>query len=591
MNTFVKLAGMTLVVSCCASTMSWAADEAPAAGDAKVVVAPQAEAPKVVEPAIPAGEAPKVVEPAIPAGEAPKAAEPAAPAADAVKPAEPVAGAEEVVKPAKPAGNGDSQPAEPVVIDETSYLVLSVDRLLFDALNANALGELKMTRDRAVRLMAYAKTNVAKLDPAVPELYKGLIAIMDAEITAWKEIGLGGDFQDATAAIPKRFSPLSEELGVFGLSAKAKRIAYTNPRRLAMVESSMAEFEKTLVQTGDKVADLAGQLATKRQWAKGACGVDVWPVDLPTYKDRVTAATLSGNNADLRTWWIEKANQQQNDGYLQAYRLWVAAKGADERSLPSRTMIKWAWSIYEQKLELIPAGDFYNLDRAEMLYLAGDIAQRATERVLKVRANKAQVNSQSADIAAKIWRKYLEFDADASGRIRYNLVIACYHSGSFTEAYKVANEVKAKFKDSPEFMYTYACVCSCLGKIGETVDTLKYMQQTLGWNDMRMIQQDVDLDRAWKENYAAMASLALPKLGVRVESRFGADNLLIENKAPFELTNIAIKISIKGGDDFSNPVLKINKLRPGEIVRFEKVTNIKTLNDIGIEWKCDQKYR
>ena len=272
MNTFVKLAGMTLVVSCCASTMSWAADEAPV-----VAVAPQAEAPKVAEPAVPVGEAPKA----------------AAPAADAAKPAEPVAGAEEVVKPAKPAGNGDTQPAEPVVIDETSYLVLSVDRLLFDALNANALGELKMTRDRAVRLMAYAKTNVAKLDPAVPELYKGLIAIMDAEITAWKEIGLGGDFQDATAAIPKRFSPLADELGVFGLSAKAKRIAYTNPRRLAMVESSMAEFEKTLVQTGDKVADLAGQLATKRQWAKGACGVDVWPVDLPTYKDRVTAAALS----------------------------------------------------------------------------------------------------------------------------------------------------------------------------------------------------------------------------------------------------------------------------------------------------------
>lgn len=553
MNTLVKLAGVSLVVSCCASTLSWAADEVPVVADA-AVAAPQGEAPKAVEPATPV------------------VADQAAPAVT-------------------PPGNGQAQPAEPMVVDETFYLTLSVDSLLFDALNANTLGELKMTRGRAVRLMDYVKTNAAKFDPAVPELYKGLISIIDAEIVAWKEIGLGGDFQEANAPTCKRFSSQAEELGFFGLAARAKRLAYTNPRRLAMIEASMAGLDKELVQTGDKMSAQAVQLVTKLQWAKGACGVDTWPVDLPTYKERIAAATISGNNADLRAWWIEKANQQQNDGYLQAYRLWIASKGADERTLPSRTMVKWAWSIYEQKLELIPAGDFYNIDRADMLYLAGDIAQRATERVLKVRANKAQVSSQSADIAAQIWRKYLEYDADTAGLIRYKLVMACYHSGSFPEAYKVANDIKSNFKTSPEFMYTYACLCSCLGKVNETVDTLKYLQEKLGWNDMQMIQQDVDLDRAWKENYNAMASLALPKLGVKVESRFGLDDLMIENKAPFELTNIAIKITLKGGDDFSNPVLKINRLRPGETVRFKKVAKITSLNNIGIEWKCDQKFR
>ncbi len=575
MNRIVKLAGVTLVVSCCVTTMSWAADEAPAA--------PQAEAPKIAEPVVPA-EAAKPVEP-VAGAEVAKPVEPVA-GAEAAKPVEPVAGAE-----TKLAGNGDAKPVEPVVIDETFYLTLSVDRLLFDALNANVLGELKMTRERAVRLMTYAKANVAKLDPLVPELYGELIVIIDAEIAAWKDIGLGGDFTDATASLSKRFSPQSEELGFFGQVERVKRVAYTNPRRLAMIEACMAGVDKELVQTGNKMVEQANQLVTKRQWAKGACGVDSWLTDLLTFKERITAATRSGNNAELRSWWIEKANQQQNDGYLQAYRLWIAAKGADERTLPSRTMIKWAWSIYEQKLDLIPQDEFYNLDRAEMLYLAGDIAQRATERVLKVRANKAQVNSQSAEIAAKIWRKYLEYDVDAAGLVRYKLVIACYHSGSFPEAYKVANEIKASFKNSVEFMYTYACLCSCLGKIDETVATLKYMQETLGWNDMQMIQQDVDLDRAWKENHAAMASLALPKLGIKVESRFGPSNLMVENKAPFELTNISIKLSLKGGDDFSNPVLKINRLRPGEVVRFEKVAKISSLNDIGIEWKCDQKFR
>jgi hypothetical protein len=48
---------------------------------------------------------------------------------------------------------------------------------------------------------------------------------------------------------------------------------------------------------------------------------------------------------------------------------------------------------------------------------------------------------------------------------------------------------------------------------------------------------------------------------------------------------------LKGGDDFSNPVLKINRLRPGETVRFKKVAKITSLNNIGIEWKCDQKFR
>ena len=190
---------------------------------------------------------------------------------------------------------------------------------------------------------------------------------------------------------------------------------------------------------------------------------------------------------------------------------------------------------------LIPKPKVYDDFRMQCLGVAAILAStgRSQERTNHVQTSGS---TDIGHLAVRLWRQAREYDpTDASGELRVGLSYALADNCELAEAWTVAKEVPASWRESPDFLYNAACITS---RLGDLDNSLLLFKETIrcGYLDIAHAKTDPDLQQLRENRQQQFAGLTTIKVTCGIVYGFLNDDITLANGSSFPLTDVTLQV-------------------------------------------------
>jgi hypothetical protein len=220
-----------------------------------------------------------------------------------------------------------------------------------------------------------------------------------------------------------------------------------------------------------------------------------------------------------------------------------------EKNLPESRLKQTSENTYKAATNLIPKHDVYKPYKAGLIFLAAELALEAATKQLNGYYSNAPVSY--AKYAIELYGKYLDIvpSGDGSKYEYVQLARALAMNKDFNKAIKMANVAadEYKWKNDKIFCYRYARLMSLTNNIDLVSGWLKDAYR-LGYSDIQFVRNDNDL-KIFRDNKPDEFNY-LTTVNKDVSIKYGNfnDDIFLENKSPFPLTNVHLTGQIKQDD-------------------------------------------
>jgi hypothetical protein len=334
------------------------------------------------------------------------------------------------------------------------------------------------------------------------------------------------------------------------------------------VRTAYEQFNNTLSTYIGRCQSAALSLSEKYSWTRGEAGFDESP-------DQAVAARNAADNKDITGLsQIAKAAlmRRPNDPFAIAREALVSS--LYEPQSPQQ-MISFS-NRCVAAASLVPTGGIYDEYRAWFLYLAGDIANRASTKEIGDRSWVAAGNRTAAH-AVGLWNECLKFAPnDPAGEYGELRAWALMQSGHLNEALRQARLVEPLRRNTLRFAYNFARLLSCTGEHDASFAYFEHAVRNLGYNAILQAKRDPDLRAMRSAHKREFDNLTAVRWGWRIN--YGAwgfnDDILITNNSAFALTNVTFdgKFTSSGGS--WTPHLTPSRLEPGETYEGKRLISV-----------------
>jgi hypothetical protein len=276
--------------------------------------------------------------------------------------------------------------------------------------------------------------------------------------------------------------------------------------------------------------------------------------------------------------WPKGSDGKPIDPFHQLYKTledqYMKAKTPQEAVTAANAILDGARSL--------PPGSIYDGYRAYALWYAARSAYWAA--VQEVKGQKWGVaRASSADYAIRLCDAGLLQNCPASmhDEIQETKAWALASDGRLTDAEAAANTVFNKLKDKTDwffaddstggFLYSYACLASCLGDMGTAFNDLKtdLGMSTSPSADIKKAMADPNLSDLRAAKPTEFDNLVKVKFVWSIGPGIFHDDIVVTNKSAFALHNVVLSATIASGGSIWTPTLKADLIEPGESQTWE----------------------
>jgi hypothetical protein len=226
--------------------------------------------------------------------------------------------------------------------------------------------------------------------------------------------------------------------------------------------------------------------------------------------------------------------------------------------------------------ELVPGGNAYDAFRVEYLLDAATLAVSAAS----TEAGSGGYSSgptPSTPYALRVARTYLAADeSDTMGQGHALLARALALSRRYPEAVDAANAAYThapNLSNDASYCYRYAALMSLTNSLDLAGDWLARAYAN-GLKDVDYIRNAADFVNFRRGRAARYAELTTVKVTYWVDFGIFNDDIVLENKSPFELTNVHAQVTIRKGQQTWQPQVECKSIKAGASCRAVNVVSI-----------------
>jgi hypothetical protein len=236
---------------------------------------------------------------------------------------------------------------------------------------------------------------------------------------------------------------------------------------------------------------------------------------------------------------------------------------------------------------LVPAGQIYDEYRAQLLAVGGLILLRSLD-------NDGPYGSQAGPIptqAEQFWKTCLQFDKqDSTGFIRWMLSQAYAANGRIAEGLALSSDVAYLQQQTKGFVYHHARLLSISGKQANAFKWLEHGIKNLGIEEIAYCKRDPNLAALRERMPKQFENLTAVKFNGAIDYGVFNDDILLTNYSCFPITGVEYTVTITKGDKEWKPVLKANRIMPGQGCKWENVVYIpgRQYDNVKQSLICDQ---
>jgi len=362
-------------------------------------------------------------------------------------------------------------------------------------------------------------------------------------------------------------------------AAKGQEIDKTKRQDIeAAGQQCRAQVTTIIARLNNAEMDLASQYG----WGKGEVRSSDPPEEAGAWQDLSAANDINGQLALLD----RKIAGRPRDPMLLCVREYVASCDANANSGNMR-------SNAEQCVKcaaLVPGGAIYDEYRAEILWIAGDIANRAWAKELEGSA-WGTAHSPIAAYAVDVWDTLLSYEpSDATGECRERRAWALMASGRIDEAVKQVNEIATLRRDTIRAAMNMARLANATGEIDVSYGWFEHAVKDLHFNDIASARTDPDLAAMRHAKAAPFNDLVQVKWAWQIDYGFFNDDIVATNNSAFPITNVVLTCTITANGQSWNPVLNVDVIQPGQSYKWENCVSIpgSHADSAGATLTCDQ---
>jgi len=458
--------------------------------------------------------------------------------------------------------------------------------------NPKALQEsLAELRHRASRFHEYVKDR--DFDPKLTALYADCLTAIDTYTNFLADMGrvereavarvekeraetgfnagftggstAAGEYHDGASGGDAALAGLAVGVVEWLLDDYSKGQARDEAKRAA-VEAAGRELDAKLTAIRARLENAETDLAAKYEWGQR----EVRSSDPQAETDRIAALAKEGDTAGALQILDRKIARRPRDAGLLALRDYVASCDA-HATAPE---MKAAAERCVTRATLVPAGKIYDFHRAQILYLAADITQRAWTKELDGHS-WGEAKNTTAAYAVDLWDTVLAYyPGDDDGECRERRAWALMASGNLDDAIKQVIEIQKLRQNTIRYAMNCARLCNAAGQTDNSFAWFQYAVKNLGYNNVGQARTDPDLAAMRQAKAQDFEKLMACTSTWRIEWGVFNDDITLTNTSAYAITNVVLNCHIESHGQTWTPQLKAQSIMPGETQKWENVVSI-----------------
>jgi hypothetical protein len=352
------------------------------------------------------------------------------------------------------------------------------------------------------------------------------------------------------------YRKFSELVDLYLTALQEARKPEKDNAKLAQLSEKVTKAEEVFTTSARTTART---LTARYKWAPREAGFDATPAETNALRDAYT----KGDTATLLKISDDIVARRPRDPFAVILRAEIRAMSANT---PEEIMV--CVTDYERAADMVPfsvGSMIFRRCYGGTLLWAGLCALGAAETEGQGKPWGSFQSDKTTKAVAHLAKAYANLESDETGEIREIIATATAFNGDLEGALKQYLEVAALRKDSVDFRYNVARVCSCSGR----TDDAMYALETLGpaissAADIEELKTNPSLERVRKEKPAEFADLVAVKWKWSVRPGVSKDDVVITNLSKFTITNVSFHARFEAGEQVWTPETKIASIGPGE---------------------------
>lgn len=488
-------------------------------------------------------------------------------------------------------------PAAPPAVDqrETYCLILQARLLAVRSLLSDSQSELREYRDETSRVLAALKLDKGLSALRLPELYKEVVALIDAydeyttEIDQLSRALKQREKSDDDAAKQKAFVDAIKEAGsteaekddsslttmlkggvlggITGVQSYAAEEKRLKEIREQDKEGKVAACEKKYAKAKSDFAAntkaLAGVLSRDLEVTQSQLGLDTLLANVEFYR-RASPEEIG----KVRKEW---RRERPDDPILHSGYLQDSASGADS----VETRLKLAEEC-SKVAETVPKRNELNYARHDILITAARIIDTYFDKAYPFASAWGSIHNEKALIVASYRERaetaYSDSAGDNVARLAWNYFLA----GDVEKALSAAERARKapNFKLYAGFCLKLAQLNSLVGKADQSLHWVTLLIDTFHYAGIKELYADQDLAFLRKDKRKAFDALLALDYDWKIEFGILNDDILFTNKSRYPLTNVRLRPHIESGDKEWNLNLHADVVSAGETAKWTDVLSV-----------------
>jgi len=489
------------------------------------------------------------------------------------------------------------QPAAPPTVDqrEAYCLILQARVLALRSLLSESQSELREYRDETSRVLAALKLDQGFSAIRVPELYKEVLALIDAYdeyiteidqlsraltqreksdddaakrkavIDALKEAGsTEAEKDDSSLTTTLKRGVLGGITGVQSYAAEEKRLKEIRDQdKEGKVAACENKYAKAKSDFGANTKALAGVFSRDLKIERTELGLETLFANVESYRRETPEAI-----AKIRNGW---RRERPNDPLLHATSLHESA--SDTKSVETRLKLA---DECNSLAETVPKRSELNYARHDILVTAANIVETDFGKAYPYAGAWGAARNDKALIAASYRERAETAYSDSAGDNVTRLAWDYFLAGDFDKALAASERARkaANFELSARFCLKLAQLNSLLGRADESFRWLTQLIDTFHYAGIKELYADQDLAFLRKGKQKAFDALLALDYDWKIEFGIMNDDILFTNKSRYPLTNVRLRPHIESGDKEWNLNLHADVVSAGETAKWTDVLSV-----------------
>jgi hypothetical protein len=498
-------------------------------------------------------------------------------------------------KPAAPTNT--NQPAAPPAVDqrEAYCLILQARLLAVRSLLSASQSEITEYRDETSRVLAALKLDGGFSAIRLPELYKEVVALIDAYdvytteidqlsrslkqreetdadaakrkavIDALKEAGsTEAEKDDSSLMTTLKRGVLGGITGVQSYAAEEKRLKeireQDKEKKVAACENKYAKAKSDFAAN---TKALAGVLSRDLKIAQSELGLDTLLANVEFYRRESPEAI-----AKARKGW---RRERPNDPVLHAVSLQDSA--SDTESVETRLKLADGCN---NLAETVPSRGELNYARHALLITAASLVETYFDKAYPFAGAWGSARNDKALIAASYRERAETAYSDSAGDNVARLAWDYFLAGDFDKALAAAERARkaGSFKLTSGFCLKLAQLNSLVGKADQSFHWVTLLIDTFHYAGVKELYADQDLVFLRKDKRKNFDALLALDYVWKIEFGLLNDDILFTNKSRYPLTNVRLRPHIESGAKEWNLNLHADVVGAGETVKWTDVLSV-----------------